>query len=279
MSDQFALIVHACDRYELLFKGHEYFFKKFWDSQVPVNCYFATEEKKVSIEGFTNIHSGKGEWSDRLRTLLEKIPEQYVLYMQEDMWLNKPVSANFFQELFVQMQKNQWPLVKLHSSHVYQTISLEQNIQGHLVTKLDNDKSQFLMSHQISLWDKNFFINQLQKSEHPWRNERRGTKRLKKLNPQIIHIDYFSENGQPPINHNLSEAVMSGYATVSLNATLNHESRPMIDFMLNDSSIRDYAELCDERQKNQITHDGRPKPQKKDIFKRTKDYLKEIFAS
>lgn len=43
----FALLVHSCDRYELLYKGFEYFFSKYWDFDVKCKYYFATEEKKL----------------------------------------------------------------------------------------------------------------------------------------------------------------------------------------------------------------------------------------
>lgn len=82
-----ALIVHACDRYEFLYKGFEHFFSKYWDFGIDCKYYFATENLTVNIAGFQNIQSGKGPWSDRLAILLtEKIEEDYVLYFQEDMW-------------------------------------------------------------------------------------------------------------------------------------------------------------------------------------------------
>ena len=112
-----ALLVHSCDRYELLYKGFEFFFSKYWDSQINCNLYFATEEKQVSINSFKNIQSGKGAWADRLAILLrEKISEKYILYIQEDMWLNKKINASFFNQLFDLTEKNNWQQVKLHSS-------------------------------------------------------------------------------------------------------------------------------------------------------------------
>jgi hypothetical protein len=42
-----ALLVHGCDRYELLFKGFDYFFTKYWDSQI--NCNFFLQQKKKKL--------------------------------------------------------------------------------------------------------------------------------------------------------------------------------------------------------------------------------------
>ncbi len=65
-----ALLVHACDRYEFLFKGFDIFFNQFWERSIQANFYFATECKQVEISPFINILSKKGEWSDRLIKIL-----------------------------------------------------------------------------------------------------------------------------------------------------------------------------------------------------------------
>ncbi len=270
-----ALIIHSCDRYELLYKGFEFFFSKYWDFSIDCNCYFATEEKKVAINGFENIRSGKDEWADRLAFLLkEKIPEKYILYFQEDMWINKKVNAAFFNQLFELTKKNDWQHVKLHSFGGYKTIAADLYIEGFNIAKLDNVNSDFLMSHQVTLWNKTVLLEQLHTKEHPWRNERRGTKRLKKLNPEIFHIDYFAENGNKEINKNNAPVLRSEYRTISVNGVLNDRALPYIEEMKNgNNEQREYALKLEHNYKNNLTHDGKPKPRKVDIVKRTKNWL------
>ncbi len=182
-----ALLVHSCDRYAFLYKGFDIFFTKYWNFEVNCTYYFATEEKEISIKGFKNILSGKGAWSDRLSYLLrEKIPEQFILYFQEDMWLHAGINANFFNTLFDVMQNKNWQQAKLHSSEVYKTLATDLFIEGFNVSKIENNTSDFLMSHQVTLWNKSFLIDQLYKNEHPWRNERKGTERLRRMNPEIL---------------------------------------------------------------------------------------------
>ncbi|MNK14806.1 hypothetical protein D3C87_329370 [compost metagenome] len=274
MKKNIALIVHACDRYELLFKAFDYFFAKNWDFEIPVNYYFATEEKSVDFKNFKNIKSGKGEWSNRLSNLLDQIEEEYVIYFQEDMWLNKPVDKDVFTELFKLVLANKWNLVKLNSSDVFKTTSTNIFIKGFNVSKLNNQESNFLMSHQVSLWNKAFLKQQLKPNEHPWRNERKGTKRLRKLDPEIFHIDYFAENGSLPINKNAADIVRSEYQSISFNATLNHNAAPFLEALKSDPSLAAYTEKLIYNYTNQITHDGKPKPLKKDLFKRLKDWIK-----
>ncbi|QCR23318.1 hypothetical protein [Pontibacter sp. SGAir0037] len=273
MKNKVALLVHSCDRYELLYKGFEYFFNQNWDYSIPCTYYFATEEKSATVGQFSNIKSGKGEWSNRLAAILNQVQEEYILYFQEDMWLNKPVSKGFFTELFNLAITNNWNQVKLNSSGIFKTEKGRLTIEGLNVSKLKNDESDFLMSHQVTLWNKKFLLQQLKPNEHPWRNERKGTKRLKKLNPEILHIDYFAEHGHSPINQNQALNSRSEYYCVSINGTLNPFALPFIDKLKTEPELAAYAEKLSYNYHNDITHDGKPRPLKKDIFKRLKDWF------
>jgi hypothetical protein len=272
-----ALIVHSCDRYQSLYKGFEFFFLKYWDFSINCNYYFATEEKEVTISGFKNIRSGKGEWADRLAFLLkEEISEEYVLYFQEDMWLSKKVNSNFFNQLFELTLKSNWQQVKLHSSELYRTTATDLFIEGFNIAKIDNGNSDFLMSHQVTLWKKDFLLRQLHKNEHPWRNERKGTKRLKKLDYEIYQADYFAENGKNEINKNDHPVLRSEYRTISINAVLNSNIEPYIKELMNeDIGHQEYALKLEHNYRNNLTHDGKPKPRKVDIFKRVKRWLRK----
>lgn len=273
-----ALMVHTCDRYAFLYKGFRIFFEKYWDKSVHCNYYFATEQNDYSLDEFINIKSGKGEWADRLSYLLkEKIKEKYVLYFQEDMWLTAPTNANFFNELFTLTEQNNWQQVKLHSSDVYTVHAGNTFIEGFNIATVDNQQSGFLMSHQVTLWNKEFLLAQLYSGEHPWRNERRGTKRLKKLDPQILQVDYFAENGQTEINLNNNPVLRSGYYTVSVNGILSDSIVPYIKELISNYADEEQVQYGEQLQHNhlhQLTHDGLPKPRKVDIFKRIKNWVK-----
>jgi hypothetical protein len=271
-----ALLVHTCDRYRFLYEGFSHFFNKNWDFKIDCNYYFATEELSVTLPHFTNIKSGKGEWADRLRRLLkDQITEQYVVYFQEDMWLNKPVSSTFFNELLTQVKLYEWQQVKLGSSAVYSTRPTTFIIEGFNVAILDNEASGYLMSHQVTVWNTHFLMQQLHKGEHPWRNERRGTKRLKKLDPEIFHLDYFAENGSPAINSNQPQATRSEYHTVSANSMLQANVLPYVEQLQQaGTSQQAYATELLNHYQNQLTHDGQAKPRKEDVFKKIKNWLR-----
>lgn len=275
MKNRVAVIVHSCDRYALLFDGFDYFFKKNWDFNIPCTCYFATEEVNVNFEKFTNIKSGRGEWTNRLSNLLDQIEEDYVLYFQEDMWLNKPINAVFFTELFDLAIKNNWCQIKLNSANVYKTTETPFFVQGFNISKLINEDSGYLMSHQVTLWRKNFLKAQLKPNEHPWRNEREGTKRLRQLNPEIYHVDYFAENGMPPHNHNVNPIGRSEYHSISENAALKDNVIPFLDALKLAKGYTNYYEQLMYNYQNKLTHDGKAKPLKRNPLEKLKIWVKK----
>ena len=264
-----AILVFACDRYKLLFKGFDYFFKKNWDNTVPLKRYFATEKEGIDITGYTNLKSGTGEWTNRLRNVLDQIEEDYIIFIQEDMWFSKKVPEGILEQIISHTQSNDLKLVKLHCAEVYNTSVLDLNFSGFTLSEVDKKKSGFLMSHQVSIWNKKFLYSQLKNNEHPWRNERRGTKRLKKVRDKIFQIDLISENGKEPNNKNASHCRPGEYLTISANACIQAKAEIFIS-ELYEVHIA-YAEKLEHHMKNNLTHDGGEKPRKIDIFKKVKN--------
>jgi hypothetical protein len=269
-----ALLVHTCDRYEFLYPGFDIFFSRNWDFKIPCSYYFATEVKDATISGFKNIKSGQGEWADRLTTLLNSLEEEYILYLQEDMWLSKPVNSDFFKQLFDYAKQHDCKQIKLHSASVYKTLVTDQFMEGFNIATIDNKASDFLMSHQVTLWKKDFLLAQLYKKEHPWRNERKGTRRLKKLNPLIHHVDYFAENGASEINQNKKPVKRSEYFAVSFNSTLNDNVLCFIDELKSGNAAeKKYGKDLQHHYDHELTHDGKSRPKKTDLFKKFKTWF------
>ncbi len=93
-------------------------------------------------------------------------------------------------------------LLKLYTAADYQYQNILAEIAGFPAYQLDK-QSGFLMSHQLTIWNKAFLIEQLRNNEHTWRNEQRGTKRLRKSKETIATIPYFVIN-----NDSLSSAIV-----------------------------------------------------------------------
>ncbi|SFW39784.1 hypothetical protein [Cellulophaga fucicola] len=261
-----AILIFACDGYELLFEGFNYFFNKHWGDNSTLKKYFSTEEKDISIDGYINLKSGSGQWTNRLKKVLNQIEEEYVIFIQEDMWFSKKVPTDILHQIISYVEGNDLKLVKLHSSEAYKTEATSIDFSGYTLSEAIKKESNFLMSHQISIWNKDFLYEQLKDNEHPWRNERRGSKRLKKSKQKIYQIDLLSENGKSPINENQFEIEPGEYQTISANACIQPKAIKFITELKKVNS--QYSNKLEYNMLNKVTHDGKKKPRKEDFHKK-----------
>jgi hypothetical protein len=256
--DQLALVVHACDRYQFLFQGFHYFFQKYWGKNLPFPCYFLTEELDIQLPGFKVLKTGKGEWSQRLKKGLEQISQSTILFLQEDFWFYQQVNIETIKFFFDYHHEQQLSILKLHRCLDYKILELTAVVAGHSAAKLDQKKSSYLMGHQVSLWNKSKFLQQLNFNEHPWRNERDGTKRIRADHSYKIElIEYFNNNQHPLIIPSLNQEY-SAYFTISDRACLNHYAQFFIDELEKDNNMKDYLEQMKKHLSGKLTHDGKP---------------------
>lgn len=174
-----AIVVHSMDSYSKFWKGFFYYFDKYWDEKIICKKYFLTENKKYDHKNFINIRTGKGEWSDRLKRGLSCIKEDNVLYLQEDFWLKERIDNSLMENIYLFFKEKDLNIFKMHHTQ-YRYIETDESIDKHKLYKIKTT-SAYLVSHQMSLWKKDFFLFCLFSNENPWDNEKKGTKRLKQF--------------------------------------------------------------------------------------------------
>jgi hypothetical protein len=175
-----SVLVHTFNGYRHLWPGFAEAFKKHWSNDQPfIPIYFGTDiepENPYPLHAGETILSGPGEWSDRLRSLLSKINTDYVLYIQEDMFLTS--GPRMVKMMRIAEEKQ---LLRLQISPINQFYTLH----GSELPLFFHPSSKYLVSHQPSIWRKDFLLSCLKPGESPWVNEYEGTKRLQ--NKPEIH--------------------------------------------------------------------------------------------
>lgn len=166
-----SILIHTFNQYEFLWKDC----LSHWERIPRESCdyYFGTDTEEHSTKDFGRfkvIYSGVGAWSDRLTSMLHKIPTKYLLYLQEDHW---PVK-NHPELPFLMEMVEKYDLKRLQISPINQFYSLV----GDVLPLFFHYKSKYLVSHQPSIWEKSFLLEQIRYNEDPWINEYEGTKRL-----------------------------------------------------------------------------------------------------
>src|SRR5690606_38236054 len=123
--------------------------KVIFGSDVPCENDIYIYNKKHKV-----LYSGLGEWSDRLTRLLNQIPTDYVLYCQEDHYPFKS-PPNFEEMMQIMVEKDLLRLQISPANHFYSLQSIEKTLFFH-------PSSKYLVSHQPSIWRKDFLLSCLE---------------------------------------------------------------------------------------------------------------------
>ena len=196
MNDQYALLINTCDKFEDCWYPFFKLFSIYWQDY-DGKIYLNTEYKDFSYNGL-NIIPVKGcgkhdfpktkraTWSQCLRSALEEIDSEIILYMQEDYFLQDHVKNNIVNS-FVQLM-HQYPDIECIqlTQHVAQG---ERSDYEHL-NKIRMNKGDInIVCCQASLWRKSTLLKFLRNYESAWHFEYWGSKRARFLASNLFVID------------------------------------------------------------------------------------------
>jgi hypothetical protein len=227
-----AILLHTCDKYEFLWKWFHYFFTKFRWTNNALKKYFLSENISTYFSWWQSICSWSWEWNQRLLKWLESIPEEYILYIQEDFWFLKIIDYTILQSLIDCCIQYDLPMLKIHDNldDRYQLETTNIEIYWKAIKRV-NKNSEYIISHAISIWKKEYLQEILNwaKNENPRDNELKWTFRIKfakNKQLQIYQYDYFSR-----ISEN-DEYCISSYREVCSRGKYNWNIKECIDQLL-----------------------------------------------
>ncbi len=187
MLSNLSVLIHTFNGYEWLWAGC----LKGWKEQsLPdeLQMYWGTDTQAHGDHHFGRfrvIYSGEGNWSDRLVVLLSQIGTKYVFYAQEDHWPIKSVPD--LGKMMDLMVKNDLKRLQIAPKNKYYKLKEAKEFS------LFEPDSKYLVSHQPSIWERSFLLEQVRYAETPWINEYEGTKRLNNTT-QGQKIGIFAHN-------------------------------------------------------------------------------------
>lgn len=209
-----SLLIHTCDNYEKFWSGMFYTLDFYWDyNKIPV--YFANEEKPISdiifnCKGYQyrpdkrikQILTGKSNdmygFSTRFIEAVKQIPSKYVLYMQEDMWLKRSIDYKTLEDIITFMDENNADSVRLHAKlFYYESYKLEQTKTIISGKRMHKNVGEHILSHNATIWRKDYILKYQIPGEDPWSNEIEGSKRMSVDNNNNYHynIHWYCQPG------------------------------------------------------------------------------------
>lgn len=187
-----AIVLHTMDKkpYSELWDSFIFYFDKYFDKNIVCKKYFLNEELDINYDGWTQIKTGYGEWSDRLKRGLSQIDKEYVFYFQEDFWLFDYLKNDIVEICYKTLLDNDGDNIKIHK--IDRSKAGIRLINEHV--SICDRNYDYLISHQPSIWRKEFLIENLLDNENPWQNEINGSNRLRKKDFKIYYHykDYYN---------------------------------------------------------------------------------------
>jgi FkbM family methyltransferase len=191
-----SVVIQTCDAYEFLWRGWYLSFKNNWDWSLGWPVHFCTETKSAPFNDrrITTVNTEKSQnpsgFSNRLIELLSGLKTKYVLYIQEDMWLKSKVNGEELRNCLYLLKHFEWNSVKVHEKIWYNyDLRKTNHFVGDKRLLKYNKESEYLLTHNAAIWDREFLLDSMIPDEDPWRNELDGTKRIgsKLQDPEIYH--------------------------------------------------------------------------------------------
>lgn len=184
-----AIIVSSCDAFFDAWRPFVFFFRKHW-SDCPFPIFLIVNRLRVRSDLLQSITVGPDrDWASNMQVALAQIAQPYVLYLQEDYFLNDSVNrgqlASDFSYAFDRGAA---------SFCFYGRSTLEQNFvplnDRFGIVPRDSDGRTRL---QVTLWRKDVLQSALRPGETAWNMEARASPRTRDL----LTLSYMGRENVP----------------------------------------------------------------------------------
>jgi hypothetical protein len=204
-----AILVNSSDGFSDCWPPFFTLLETFWPDR-PFQVYLNTESAtythpRVDVTCLTHPPAPSGirmPWSDRLLSSLEAIPQQHVLYMQEDYFLDAPVRTDIANDCLRTVIEAGVGCVHLTPVHLKPFGSWRGRSIAELPYLVDVPRlAQYRVSTQAAIWDKRVLASYVRPDETVWETEILGTVRAWSQPAAIRTIDPDCLPGGPVISY------------------------------------------------------------------------------
>lgn len=159
------VLISSCDKYYDLWDHFFHFFEKHWPA-CPYPVYLATNYKTYQRKNVRQVFSGiNSTWSEETQVVLKQLPYEYIIYLQDDYFILKPVDQPAINRLIEKMVLHKAAYLRLFPAPG-PDVAFNDNELG-----LISSGSSYRTSLQGAIWQKENFISLLDKKENQWQFE------------------------------------------------------------------------------------------------------------
>ena len=193
-----SIVVSSCDAFFDAWRPFAFFFRKYWPD-CPFAVHLITNRLEVESSWLRALPVGRDKgWASNMQVALSRVDTPYVLYFQEDYFLNAPVNEERLASDFEFALRND-----AASFCFYDLSQLEPEFadnRDRFAVVPDNSKGRTRL--QATLWKRDALQSLLVPGEDAWNMEARGSERTGGM---LMYS--YGRNDEAPIRYLMSGIV------------------------------------------------------------------------
>lgn len=176
------IFIASCDKYSDLWYPFFCFWNKYWpDCNLPI--YLMSNKKR--FDGVTQLFVSEKNWSDEMLSALDQFPHEYILYIQDDYFLNKKVNNERIKQILKLVEENQPAYFRLFP---HCGPPKEELLGGYKDVQFISKGTSFITSLQAAIWHKESLKQILLSGENIWDFELNSPSRTKKVDRNFLSV-------------------------------------------------------------------------------------------
>jgi hypothetical protein len=176
-SSDVSIVVSSCDAFFDAWRPFAFFFRKFWPG-CPFPVYLITNELDVRSSIIRAIHVGEDRgWASNMQLAMQQIATPYILYFQEDYFLNTAVDEEQLARDLVFALESDAASLCFRDLSGLETQPTAPNERLMTVPRESKGRTRL----QVTLWKRDALIPILQPGEDAWEMEAQGSPRTRDL--------------------------------------------------------------------------------------------------
>ena len=184
-----AIVVSSCDAFFDAWRPFVFFFRKHW-SDCPFPIFLIVNRLRVRSNIVQPIAVGPDrDWAANMEVALKQIPQPYVLYFQEDYFLNGPVQREQLAADFAYAFEHEAASFCFYGRSKLEDDFVRLNDRYGIVPRDSDGRTRL----QVTLWKKSVLQATLLPGETAWNMEARASERTRDL----LTLSYMGTDNLP----------------------------------------------------------------------------------
>jgi hypothetical protein len=218
------VLINSFDRYSDCWLPVCHGFTKYW-RDCPYPIFLMTNTKDFQHDRIRNLRVGGGrDWSSEVREALERIETPYVIYFQEDYWINERVDTARVTSYVALMEEHGLNYIRLIAKPAPDYDCPYDSRLGVLA-----EEAVYRTSIQASIWRRQVFLGLIRPGESPWEFERNGTARSRRYGETFLSAKRYGRDEHSYGMRYLCTAINKGKWTRRAKGYAKRERLP-VDF-------------------------------------------------